>query len=204
MGETTEDDPATIERDSAGFIGPSPGCCVSSVVLETWIPANWSEMCAHCRRSPQIKRARIPADVSAAIRVFGHSRGNLRPSAVRGQVPIELFLLMAIVIGGLLGAAVWVKRGLSGQLRSASDSFGEQYHPRQTTAQITVTSSSYSETESNMFRNVTARDQFGNSRVIDEWRSKTVLGNNVANITGEQTSRTGWEQVDAPGNDLWQ
>ena len=56
----------------------------------------------------------------------------------RGQALIEYSMCVAIVIAALIAMQVYVKRGISGKLRAAADSTGEQYDPRKTTGQSTI------------------------------------------------------------------
>jgi len=46
---------------------------------------------------------------------------------MKGQSTLEYAVLIIIVIGALLSIQVYIKRGIQGRLRSASDDIGEQY-----------------------------------------------------------------------------
>ncbi len=63
----------------------------------------------------------------------------------RAQSTLEYALIAAVVAGGLIAMQVYIKRGLQGKLKSASDELGEQYSPGNTTGQtdinVTTTSS---------------------------------------------------------------
>jgi len=64
----------------------------------------------------------------------------------KGQSTLEFAILIMIVIGALLSIQVYIKRGLSGRLRSAADDIGEQYSDGNTNFEKTVTVNS-SQTE---------------------------------------------------------
>jgi len=46
---------------------------------------------------------------------------------IRAQSTLEYAVLIIIVIGALLSIQVYIKRGIQGRLRSATDDIGEQY-----------------------------------------------------------------------------
>ena len=46
---------------------------------------------------------------------------------IKGQSTLEYAVLIIIVIGALLSIQVYIKRGIQGRLRGASDDIGEQY-----------------------------------------------------------------------------
>ena len=50
----------------------------------------------------------------------------------RGQSILEYSLILACVIAALVGMRIYVKRGISGGLRSAADQIGKQYDPLET------------------------------------------------------------------------
>jgi len=87
----------------------------------------------------------------------------------RGQSTVEYAILIIIVIGALLSIQVYIKRGIQGRLKSASDDIGEQYSPGNTN--ITRTTLTYSQTD----------DLFG---VSAQGVSKsTLVGKDYTNVT---------------------
>ncbi|MBM3244956.1 MAG: hypothetical protein FJZ15_04095 [Candidatus Omnitrophica bacterium] len=52
----------------------------------------------------------------------------------RGQSTLEYAVIIAIVVAALIAMQAYMKRGLQGKLRSASDDIGEQYSPGRTTS----------------------------------------------------------------------
>lgn len=61
-------------------------------------------------------------------------------SQKQGQSTLEYALLIAAVVAGLLVMQMYVKRGMSGRVKSASDELGEQYDPTAFSANYTTTS----------------------------------------------------------------
>lgn len=62
----------------------------------------------------------------------------------KGQSTLEYAVIIAVVVAALVAVQTYVKRGLQGRLRQASDDIGEQFSPGYTTskrkASSTVTS----------------------------------------------------------------
>ena len=56
----------------------------------------------------------------------------------KAQSTLEYALITAVVIGALLAMQVYVKRGVQGRLKSATDDIGEQYSPGYTESVVTV------------------------------------------------------------------
>lgn len=59
----------------------------------------------------------------------------------KGQSTLEYAVIMAVVVAALIAMQVYVKRGLQGRMKQASDDIGEQFSPGYTTARKTTTSS---------------------------------------------------------------
>lgn len=64
----------------------------------------------------------------------------------KAQSTLEYAIIIAVVVAGLIAMQAYMKRGLQGKLRQASDEIGEQFSPGQTTGTVNVTSK-YSTTE---------------------------------------------------------
>ncbi|MCK5214386.1 MAG: hypothetical protein KAR05_03420 [Candidatus Omnitrophica bacterium] len=66
---------------------------------------------------------------------------------MKGQSTLEYAVLIIIVIGALLSIQVYIKRGIQGRMRSATDDIGDQYAPGNTNViKMTITSASTQET----------------------------------------------------------
>ena len=61
---------------------------------------------------------------------------------IKGQSTVEYAILIIIIIGALLTIQVYIKRGVQGRLKSASDDIGEQYSPGNTNYTSTVSTHS--------------------------------------------------------------
>ena len=56
----------------------------------------------------------------------------LKKKKMKGQSTLEYAVLIIIVIGALLSIQIYIKRGVQGRLKSATDDIGEQYSPGNT------------------------------------------------------------------------
>lgn len=56
----------------------------------------------------------------------------------RGQATLEYGILIAIVVAALLSIQIYMKRGVQGRLRSASDDIGEQFDAKKTSYTYTT------------------------------------------------------------------
>jgi len=50
----------------------------------------------------------------------------------KGQSTLEYAVLIIVIIGALISIQVYIKRGVQGRLKSASDDIGDQYSPGNT------------------------------------------------------------------------
>lgn len=60
----------------------------------------------------------------------------------KGQSTLEYAILIIIIIGALLSIQVYIKRGIQGRLKSATDDIGDQFSPGNTNVTITTTTNS--------------------------------------------------------------
>jgi Flp pilus assembly pilin Flp len=60
----------------------------------------------------------------------------------RGQSTLEYAILIVIIIAALLSIQVYIKRGVQGRFKSATDDIGDQFSPGITTENNTVTTTS--------------------------------------------------------------
>jgi len=58
----------------------------------------------------------------------------------RAQSTLEYGVVIAVIVAGLVAMQVYLKRGMQGRLRQASDDIGEQFSPSNTTGTTTTTS----------------------------------------------------------------
>ena len=55
-----------------------------------------------------------------------------------GQMTLEMAIVVAVAVAGMLAMQVYMRRALAGQLRRAADSFGSPYLPGHTRANETT------------------------------------------------------------------
>ena len=60
----------------------------------------------------------------------------------KGQSTLEYAILIIIIIGALLSIQIYIKRGIQGRLKSATDDIGTQFSPGNTNVIKTMTTSS--------------------------------------------------------------
>ncbi|TBR16577.1 hypothetical protein EPO66_04495 [bacterium] len=65
-------------------------------------------------------------------------------SNMRGQSTLEYAIIITVVIGALLAMQIYMKRGLEGKLKDASDNIGSQYSAGKVTSAYTTTTSTTS------------------------------------------------------------
>lgn len=51
----------------------------------------------------------------------------IRPTRRRGQVTVEVAVLFAFVVAGLVAMAVYLQRGVQGSMKSNADGLGQQF-----------------------------------------------------------------------------
>ena len=68
----------------------------------------------------------------------------------RGQSTLEYAVLVVIIIGALLTIQTYIKRGVQGRLKSATDDIGDQYSPGNTNSVKVTTVSSNTREEFGM------------------------------------------------------
>jgi len=62
-----------------------------------------------------------------------------------GQSTLEYAVVIAVVVAAILAMQIYMKRGVQGKLRTATDDIGEQYRPSHTTSNYTFSSFSQRE-----------------------------------------------------------
>lgn len=95
----------------------------------------------------------------------------------RAQSTLEYAVIIAVVVAGLVAMQVYIKRGVQGRLRQASDDIGEQFSPGNTTGTATTTSSVTS------VENVTGGEAPVTKTVSTQTQNRT---NNENVATGDQ------------------
>jgi hypothetical protein len=91
----------------------------------------------------------------------------------KGQSTLEYAILIIIIIGALLSIQVYIKRGIQGRLKSATDDIGTQFSPgntnvvkKMTTASVTAETFVDGVTRSELLEDEITRDLM-NSDVME-------------------------------------
>jgi len=95
----------------------------------------------------------------------------------KGQSTLEYAILIVIIIGALLSIQIYIKRGVQGRLRSATDDIGDQFSPGNMSSTKTVTTTG---TTSQTFRDGVTRSELLAPEVTNE-----DLDENVINVNQE-------------------
>ena len=95
---------------------------------------------------------------------------------MKAQSTLEYAVLIMVIIGALLAIQTYIKRGVQGRLKSATDDIGDQYSPDNTNAIKTVVSQTKTQ-------EVFGVDTTG---VADQGHSETKLLQDETTNTSEQ------------------
>jgi len=96
----------------------------------------------------------------------------------RGQSTLEYAVLMIVIIAALISIQTYIKRGIQGRLKSASDDIGDQYSPGNTNSIISERTKS------------SQRQRFGldeNGDAKQGVSSTAILGNEITNTMAVST-----------------
>ncbi|MFH1441998.1 MAG: hypothetical protein ABIH18_08175 [Candidatus Omnitrophota bacterium] len=103
----------------------------------------------------------------------------------RAQSTLEYAVVIAIIVGGLLAMQMYIKRGVQGRLKQASDDIGDQYSPGQSESRYTTVVSSSSD------------EQTIGATSEDDQEVKTTSTSN------QSQRRTGFEEIDKLDTEEW-
>ena len=95
----------------------------------------------------------------------------------KGQSTLEYAILIIIIIGALLSIQVYIKRGIQGRLKSATDDIGTQFSPGNTNVIKTMRTSSRS--------SETFLDGVTRSELLEEETTTDLMNSDVMNINQE-------------------
>ena len=95
----------------------------------------------------------------------------------KGQSTLEYAILIIIIIGALLSIQVYIKRGVQGRLKSATDDIGEQFSPGNTNVFLNKSVTTFS--------NDTFTKGVSASRLTADEDSTETMTSNVVNVEQE-------------------
>ena len=93
----------------------------------------------------------------------------------KGQSTLEYAILIIIIIGALLSIQVYIKRGVQGRLKSATDDIGTQFSPGNTNVRMEMRTSSVS---SDTFINGVTRSQLLADELTQDLMNSQILNVN--------------------------
>ncbi len=94
----------------------------------------------------------------------------------RGQSTLEYAIIIAVVVGALLAIQVYVKRGVQGRFKQASDDIGDQFSAKSGTY-ITNTISSVNSTENTTPRNAWGEVMSGTTTDVQQEQNVVTTSN---------------------------
>jgi len=95
----------------------------------------------------------------------------------KGQSTLEYAILIIIIIGALLSIQVYIKRGIQGRLKSATDDIGTQFSPGNTNVIKRMTTSSRS--------SETFEDGVTRSELLGDEITRDLMNSDVMNVNQE-------------------
>ena len=102
----------------------------------------------------------------------------------RGQSTLEYAVLIIIVIAALLSIQMYIKRGVQGRLKSATDDIGDQFSPDNTNAvKTTITNSTTNETFGTLGQGISKSALIGNE--ISKTGEKSIILNTQQEYWGK-------------------
>jgi hypothetical protein len=95
----------------------------------------------------------------------------------KGQSTLEYAILIIIIIGALLSIQVYIKRGVQGRLKSATDDIGTQFSVGNTNVIMTITTDSKS---SETFISGETK-----SLLLEDEKTTTLMNSEIMNVEQE-------------------
>ena len=99
----------------------------------------------------------------------------------RGQTILEYTVILIIIIGVMIAMKDYVKRGVQGRWKSATDDFGEQYDPTSVNSNIVYATQVNSDS---IVAVVQGSDNSSSSTEQGQWTSRSDQSNSVETKTG--------------------
>jgi hypothetical protein len=90
----------------------------------------------------------------------------------KGQSTLEYAILIIVIIGALLSIQVYIKRGVQGRLKSATDDIGTQFSPGNTNVVKTMTTNSRS--AETFLTGVTRSELLGDEETTERMNSEVL------------------------------
>lgn len=101
---------------------------------------------------------------------------------MKGQSTLEYAVLIIIIIGALLSIQVYIKRGLQGRMKSATDDIGDQFSPGN--QNFLKTTTTFSQTRDTVNAGIT------NTVLTADELTNVTMTSNVINVDQEFWGKT--------------
>jgi hypothetical protein len=100
----------------------------------------------------------------------------------KAQTILEYTVVLIIMVGVLIAMKDYIKRGIQGRWKSATDDFGEQYDPTSVNSNLLYSTQGNSDSIITVF-NGTVNDTSGDT-VTGQWTNRVDYSNTVETKTG--------------------
>jgi Flp pilus assembly pilin Flp len=100
----------------------------------------------------------------------------------KGQTILEYTVVLIIILGVLIAMKDYIKRGIQGRWKSATDDFGEQYDP--TTVNSNILYSTMGNSDSIITVTCSTGTGSGGDTVWGQWTNRVDYSNTVETKTG--------------------
>ena len=94
----------------------------------------------------------------------------------KGQSTLEYAILIIIIIGALLSIQTYIKRGIQGRLKQATDDIGDQFSPGNTSVNRTVIT--HSVTQQNSSQSTGAATTLVGTESVNETKNAQIIVDN--------------------------
>lgn len=103
----------------------------------------------------------------------------------RAQSTLEYAVLVIVIIGALLSIQVYLKRGVQGRLKQATDDIGDQFSVGNTNAVVTTNSYSKTLDTFGIEEDGTAKQGVSKSKLVDAEQTNTISNSLIVNADQE-------------------
>lgn len=91
----------------------------------------------------------------------------------RGQSTLEYAVIIAVIVGALLAIQVYIKRGIQGRLKQASDDIGDQFSPGASTYDYNTTTTTRSTESTTPFHTYEGEDVSLTTSTVNQTQNRT-------------------------------
>ena len=103
------------------------------------------------------------------------------PLGRKGQSILEYTMIVVIILGVMIAMKDYIKRGIQGRWKSATDDFGDQYDPQHINSDIVYAINTNSQS---IVSSVNGSDSSTGTLVQGQWTNRIDLSNSLETKTG--------------------